>query len=74
MEKPKHYSNFLLREIVEEFVHSERDRAILIQKYCNKRTFKQLADEFDVSLTTVKNVIYGNSFMIFSIMEEKSKS
>lgn len=73
MEIPKRYSNFLLREIIEEFVHSERDRYILTRKYCDKRTIRQLADELGISETTVKNVMYNNSFLIFSILEEKSR-
>lgn len=70
MELPKRWSNFRLREIVEEFVHSERDRAVLIRKYCDKRTIEQLAEEFDVSETTIKNIIYKHSFLIFTIMKE----
>ena len=71
METPRQYSNFRLREIVEEFVHSERDRKILIRKYCDKRTIGQLAAEFDVSETTIKNVLYGHSFMIFDMLEKE---
>ena len=70
MEIPAIWSNFRLREIVEEFVHSERDRAILIRKYCDKRTIEQCAQEFDVSETTIKNVIYKYSFMIFDMMKK----
>lgn len=65
---PKQYSNIRLREIVEEYIHSERDRPVLIRKYCDKRTIKQLADEFYLSETTIKTIIYNNSFLIFSIM------
>ena len=48
MEKP--WSNYRLREIVEEFVHSERDRAILLRKYCDSRTIEQLAEEFQLHI------------------------
>ena len=69
MKTPEIYSNYRLREIVEEFVHGERDRQILIEKYCNRKTIFQLAEMFDVSETTIKNVIYRNSF-IFTMMEK----
>ena len=72
MEIPKRYSNFLLREIIDEFVHSERDRYILARKYCDKRTIRQLADELELSETTIKTVMYKNGF-IFEILEEKSQ-
>ena len=74
MKVPEIYSNFRLREIIEEYIHSDRDREILIQKYCNKKTITQLAEMMDVSETTVKNVLYKNSFKIFSILEEKNKA
>ena len=71
MNPPKRYSNSRLREIVEEYVHSERDRAVLIEKYCNSKTIMQMAELFQLSETTVKNIIYRHSFLIFSIMEEE---
>ena len=54
MDIPKFYSNYRLREIVEEYIHSDRDRQILIEKYCNKRKIKQLADEYYLSETRIK--------------------
>ena len=54
MDTPKFYSNFRLREIVEEYIHSERDRQVLIEKYCNKKTIGQLAGQFYLSETSIK--------------------
>jgi len=68
MDIPKFYSNFRLREIVEEYIHSERDRQVLIEKYCNKKTIKQLADMFYLSETSIKNIIYNGAMIIFTIM------
>ena len=71
---PKRWSNFRFREIVEEYVHSERDRNILIRKYCDKRTISQVAEEFGLSETGIKNIIYRQGLIVFSIMaEEKPK-
>ena len=70
MNPPKRYSNSRLREIVDEYVHNERDRAVLIEKYCNGKTIMQLSELFYLSETTIKNIIYKYSFTIFSIMEE----
>lgn len=69
MKTPEIYSNHRLREIVEEYVHSERDRGILVEKYCNKKTIFELAELFAISETTVKNVIYKHGY-IFTIMEK----
>lgn len=70
MKAPKLYSNSRLREIVAEYIHSERDRAVLIQKYCNKRTIEQLAEEFQLSDTQIKRILYRDSNIIFGIMEK----
>ncbi len=70
MNIPKFYSNFRLREIVEEYIHSERDRQVLIEKYCNKKTIKQLADMFYLSETRIKTIISDGALIIFTIMEK----
>ena len=75
MDIPKYYSNFRCREIIEEFIHSERDRQILIEKYCNKKTIGQLANQFYLSETSIKNIIDKGAEIIFTIMakdEQKS--
>lgn len=71
MQKP--WSNYRLREIVEEYIHSERDRAVLIRKYCDKRTIEQLAEEFDLSVSQIKRIILKHTPTIFGIMEKDQK-
>ena len=73
METPNRYSNFRLREIVEEFIHSERDRRILIRKYCDKRTIDQLAEEFQMSTSQIKRIITRNGDTVFRIMAEEDR-
>lgn len=65
----KQYSNSRLREIVDEYIHSERDRKILIRKYCDSRTIEQLAEEYELSVSQIKRIIYKHSITIFSIMD-----
>ena len=73
METPNRYSNFRLREIVEEFIHSERDRRILIRKYCDKRTIDQLEEEFQMSTSQIKRIITRNGDTVFRIMAEENR-
>lgn len=73
MQKPARWSNFRFREIVAEYVHSERNREILIRKYCDNRTIGQLAEEFELSETRIKTIIYDGGMKVFSIMAEKQK-
>ena len=70
METPKRYSNSRLREIVEDYIHSERDRRILIEKYCNSRTIEQIAENFELSVSQVKRIITRDGQIIFGIMAE----
>ena len=69
MQKPDRWSNFRFREIVEEYVHSERNRKILIRKYCDNRTIGQLAEEFELSVSQVKRIIYKGAEIVFRMME-----
>jgi len=70
MEIPKRYSNFRLREIVEEYIHSERDRRILIEKFCNRKTIEQIAEKYELSVSQVKRVITRDGIVVFGIMAE----
>lgn len=72
MEKP--WSNSRLREIVEEYVHHERDRAILIRKHCDHRTYEQLAEEFELSDSQIKRIILKHSSTIFGIMAKDEQN
>ena len=70
MEIPKRYSNFRLREIVEEYIHSERNRRILIEKFCNRKTIEQIAEKYELSVSQVKRVITRDGITVFEIMAE----
>ncbi|MBP5725980.1 MAG: sigma-70 family RNA polymerase sigma factor [Clostridia bacterium] len=70
MDKPTRYSNFRFREIAEEYIHSDRDRRILIEKFCNKKTIEQIAERFELSVSQVKRVIVRDGETVFGIMAE----
>ena len=67
------WSNSRLREIVEDYIHSERDRAVLLRKYCDNRTIEQLAEEFELSVSQIKRIIYKHTMTIFGIMEKDER-
>lgn len=52
------YSNSQIREIIEEWIHSERDRKILERRLVDGITFERLAEEFDMSPRQMKNIVY----------------
>ena len=52
------YLNSKLRELIEEYVHSERDRAILKRRLIDGIKFEKLAEEFDMSDKQIKRIVY----------------
>lgn len=59
------YTNSGITAAIEEYVHSERDRAILKDRFIDGLTFEQLAERHDVSTRTIKNVIYKYEYTVF---------
>ena len=52
------YSNSRIREIIEEWIHDERDRRILERRLIDGVTFERLAEEFDMSDRQVRRIVY----------------
>ena len=59
------YSNSQIREIIAEYIHSERDRKILERRLIDGITFERLAEEFDLSVRRVKTIVYTCQVEIF---------
>lgn len=47
-----------IEHIIDEWVFSERDRAILKRRLLDGIHFEPLAEEFELSVTQVKNILY----------------
>ena len=59
------YTNTRIREIIAEHIHSERNRAILERRLIDGITFEKLAEEFEISVSQVKRIIWKGSETIF---------
>ena len=59
------YSNSQIREIIAEYIHSERDRAILSRRLIDGITFERLAEEFDMSTRQIKAIVYKLQVELF---------
>ena len=55
------YTNSQIRELIAEYIHSERNRKILERRLIDGVTFEQLAEEFDMSVSQVKRIIWNGS-------------
>jgi DNA-directed RNA polymerase specialized sigma24 family protein len=62
------YTNSQIRELISEYIHSERDRAVLNRRLVDGLTFERLAEEFDMSVRQVKNIVYRLQDELFKHM------
>ena len=54
------YTNSEIQAVINEYIHSERDRDILKRRLIDGIRYEQLAEEFDLSVRQVKNIVYKN--------------
>ena len=59
------YSNAQALRLIEDFCHSERDRAILRRRLIDGVTFERLAEEFDMSPRQIRTIVHKNEQHIF---------
>ena len=59
------YTNSEVTTIINECVHSERDRKILLRKYVDGITHEKIAEEFDLCPKQISNIIYKYDKIIF---------
>ena len=55
-----HLSNSHWLELINEWVHSERDRYILKRKLIDKHTFEDIAEEVGMSDRQIKTIVTKN--------------
>lgn len=59
------YTNSQIRALIDEHIHSERDREILKRRLIDGICFEPLAEEYDISPRQCKNIIYRGQEQIF---------
>lgn len=59
------YTNSEVRNLIDEYIHSERDRNILKRRLIDGIYFEPLAEEFNLSVRQVKNIVCKGSIKIF---------
>lgn len=59
------YTNSQIRALIDEHIHSERDRKILKRRLCDGIRFEALAEEFDLSTQRVKTIVYRAQDRLF---------
>jgi hypothetical protein len=59
------YTNSQISHIIDEYIHSERDRAILKRRLIDGICYEPLAEEFDMSVPQIKRIIYKCEDKVF---------
>lgn len=54
-----------LNNLIEEWIFSERDRNILKRRLLDGITYERIAEEFDMSVRQIKNIIPKNIQILF---------
>lgn len=59
------YTNSQIRRLIEEHVHSSRDRDILCSRLIDGLTFDQLSELYDMSDSQIKRIVYKLQEILF---------
>ena len=59
------YTNSQVEKVIDEYIHSEKHRAILKRRYIDGVCYEPLAEEFGMSVRQIQNIIYKHQDTIF---------
>jgi len=59
------YTNSQIRDLIDEHIHSERDRGILKRRLIDGICYEPLAEEFDISRSQVIRIISKGEKAVF---------
>lgn len=60
------YTNSQITYLIDEYIHSERNRNILKRRLIDGLTYEKLAEEFDLSVRNIKKIVYKCEDTLFS--------
>lgn len=63
----KEYTNSEITMLINEYVHSERDRLILFERFVNGLTFSELSDKFYLSERQIKRIVKKADTMLMHL-------
>ena len=59
------YTNTQISALIDEYIHSERDRAILKRRLIDGICYEPLAEEFDMSPRQIRRIVYKLQIQLF---------
>lgn len=63
------YTNSQISQVIDEYIHSERDRKILKRRFIDGICYDPLAEEFDLSVRQVKNIVYKSEKLLIKYIK-----
>lgn len=64
----KDYTNSQICELIDEYIHSERDRRILKRRLVDGICYEPLAEEFDMSVNQIRRIVYKTQNAVFKYL------
>lgn len=62
------YSNSRVEYLIDEYIHKERDRKILKRRLIDGICFEPLAEEFDLSVSQIKRIVYKGENVVLKLL------
>lgn len=59
------YTNSQIANLIDEYIHSQRDRLILKSRYIDGLTYERLSEKYDVSVKQIRNIILKSEAALF---------
>jgi DNA-binding transcriptional regulator LsrR (DeoR family) len=59
------YSNSEISKVIDEYIHNQKYRDLMKRRYIDGILQETLAEEFNMSIRQVQNIIYKNENIIF---------
>lgn len=64
----KNYTNSQIIELIMDHIHSVRDRKILIDRFVNGLSFKELESKYNLSERQIKKIVYRADKVFISLL------
>ena len=59
------YTNSQIKELIDEYIHSELDRGLLVDRLIHGRTFERIAFDHQLDPKTVRKRVYKCKEILF---------
>ena len=62
------YTNSQMAALIDDHIHSERDRRILKRRLIDGVCYEPLAEEHDMSVVQIKRIVYREQSRLFKML------